>query len=443
MRCSPLLAIALFACSGGSSTDVQRAAEDVGAERDGALDAMVETRGDERDAALDAPDDAPDDAHDDAETSDGAVRTKTVALHDVSVLLPLAAPTSPTLLRLDAAGRGGALLPKASYDAIPLFRAGTSFGAALAFDTFRIVAARIDPCFPDPAVARTTPSLCRTQLRLVAQPIVQGPLPGGFSASDSAIHLLYDLPKDRFETFARQWIALGDGAPRTTASRLGIHPILAREGDGATARALRALILREAGPASLTQVTFMRGDDIANWHFGGFAVSRSGLSALEIFGLAGAERTIQRIQFGFGGVTDISPSSPLSRDLEPFFGKLEPVEGRAEGTLVLTGTPSQRQRAMETALRIQNPLVSHAENVDCATCHHAGPLARRAESLGVARVGTAAFVSDRDLATDDGPNLSLRDVRAFGYFGDRPAIAERTVHESAVVADLVEDLLAR
>lgn len=125
-----------------------------------------------------------------------------VSMNAVSVLFPLpVAPSLEGLLRLDGEGRGGPLLSREIFAAIPVFDGGARGGA---YETWRVVGARIDPCFPTHALLTTNPSMCRRQLRLIAQPNVQD---GGVSgpSDDNAIHLLYDLTDEQFNDLATRW----------------------------------------------------------------------------------------------------------------------------------------------------------------------------------------------------------------------------------------------
>ena len=98
-------------------------------------------------------------------------------LNDVSVLLPMPASLDdPNALSLGSAGNGGALLSLDNFNAIQTFPDdGTGPGGdeTSFYDQWRIVSARIDPCFPDLALLTTNPSMCQHQLRLVAQDLHQ------------------------------------------------------------------------------------------------------------------------------------------------------------------------------------------------------------------------------------------------------------------------------
>jgi hypothetical protein len=99
--------------------------------------------------------------------------------------------------------------------------------------------------------------------------------------------------------------------------------------------------------------------------------------------------------------------------------------------------------ALQTALDIENPRRQNPDTVDCASCHAAGPLRDRAENKGIAPMGLVRFTSSWPLGLINQHELKgdPRRVRAFGYFGDRPAFSQRTVNETAAVADAVNAML--
>ena len=193
-----------------------------------------------------------------------------LGLNDVSVLFPLpVSAASDELLALSSEGDDGVLLTRDHFDAIEVFEAETE-----AYERFRVVALRVDPCFPDLAALSTAPSSCRPQLRLVAQPLFDFVDGSSVGASDSAIHLLYDLPASQLAGVVSALVEVADG---DLSAPLGVDPVIEREGlSGNRASRLRALVLENCGPSTLRQVTFMRGDDPFTWQFGGFDVRVDG-----------------------------------------------------------------------------------------------------------------------------------------------------------------------
>ena len=147
-------------------------------------------------------------------------------------------------------------------------------------------------------------------------------------------------------------------------------------------------------------------------------------------GTPGALRNEQQISSNFGPI-EIFPRSPFSRAIEPLFGS-----PGGEG-VVLTADPATLRGALQKALEIENPSGDlHADNVDCASCHTAGPLRVRAEHLGHSSEGLSRFRSDYSLTLGNRED-SIGDparLRAFGYFHGEPVFSQRLVNETAAVA---------
>lgn len=96
---------------------------------------------------------------------------------------------------------------------------------------------------------------------------------------------------------------------------------------------------------------------------------------------------------------------------------------------------------LDAIARFRNPHRSSTRDLDCASCHYADAARYYA---------TNRFPQIRSLRSDDAfenpdpaiYNLqnttivasSTRVVRAFGYFDDKPAVSQRTIHDSVVSA---------
>jgi hypothetical protein len=400
------------------------------------------------DAGIDdaaAPDDGDDTDGDDTDGDDEDAVTKRLAPSDLAVLFPLPASVdSAALLRLDADALNGPLLSEAQFAAIPVFQNQVP---AVAYDDFRIVGMRVDPCFPDLGALKTNPAACRRQIRLVAQPFVSG-FEGVVFTEDEAIHLLYDLDAAAFNDVLERLVALRGDRPVDANAVLGVHPQLASEGeDGPTGAALRALILEHVGPKQLKRYTFVRGDENFTWIWGGLDVTASALVPVAIHGLATelADHT-QEITANFG-LMDIYPRTPEADGLEALMGDNACAENAPIGCaeVALSRPAEQIQAALTTALAIENPKRHSPESVDCASCHQAGPLSARAvRDFGKSTAGIEHYESSWNLALGNSAELTgaPNRVRAFGYFSTEPVLSQRTVNEAAAVADAVNRLLA-
>ena len=356
-----------------------------------------------------------------------------LSLNDVSVLFPLPDRLATKgLLGLDVEAAGGPLLSRERFSAIAVFADPPD--PRLAYESFRVVALRADPCFPDLHALETDPSACRTQLRLVAQPLADRLDGTGTGAVDSAIHLLYDLDAATFESLVD---ALVDAAEPDPEAPLGIDPTMARDGLlSSRGSAMRALITTYAGAATLAQLTFVRGDDSFTWRFGGLRVQPDGsLQPIEIHGIdpgPDGELVAQQVRFDFGP-TSVTPSSDFTRALEPLFGTM------SDGRVVLAASRDLVRDALAAALEIESPDEHHPDDVDCASCHVAGPLRERAELLGHSADGLPRFASTLPLRNSTAVELRVLPsrVRAFGYFREEPVISQRTINETAAVVEIL------
>lgn len=356
------------------------------------------------------------DAGVDAGASDGGLD-----LNDVSWLFPLPV-TSNALLSLDSSGPRGALLPRALYDGLP---AMLPDGDAGVYGDFRVIGARVDPCFPTDAQG----SGCRKQLRLVAQPVTYDLLLP--STQDATIHLFFDLGDADWadvRTTVDELHALANGATR--GKPLDVHPVLKAQGlNGAYATKLKSLITRLCGAQTLTRVAFMRlvQADLA-WSFGAFDVRDGAL----------ADDTIPRLDaLQVQGVQEFGNDAFRNGDLQPAAPGDQLVTLLSESELRLTDERTL-QRAITSALRIENPHLESPKTIDCGSCH----VASRALSNAKAerQVDTSGYAEQFttegrfDLSRVDTVGNDPRALRAFGYFGAQSALSQRTINESAVIA---------
>lgn len=493
LAAASVLAAAQGACAPVRCPDGGLCAPNVNDARDEAGPGDAGDAGGTDGSADGSPDDSPDDSADgspdgsaDGSTSDGsdgaagdgatapghgdgdgAAPARVVQPGDVSILIPPTSPATPGVITLEDAGSHGVLLPASLYARIVPFVApapGTS--NPIEREAFQVVAARIDPCFPDITALQTDPATCIAQLRLVAQPVRLGfppsptpPPPGEqrFGATDDAIHLLYDLPADAFTELVDEilaWSGLEQSLNIAgTGAEVWVHPRLAADGaDGAARTALRTLLLRHAGVDRLSQYTFMRAEGVHAWDFGGFVVEDGEPAALAVHG---TEANLQRLGASARIIT-VEPATSHSTSLAALFG------ARSTSTAPLTlGSPEAQRAALQAALDLENPTRTHPEAADCASCHAAFPLRQRAELLGASMDGLDPFTSSLALggavsATErlnnppgcpggagEGCLFVENRLRIFGWLGQDPVVSQRAVNESAAVAEALAQRLNR
>jgi hypothetical protein len=101
------------------------------------------------------------------------------------------------------------------------------------------------------------------------------------------------------------------------------------------------------------------------------------------------------------------------------------------------------QSAARAIHRIENPTIHNPETIDCASCHTAAPARHWAvthfPTLGLDQ-NEFTFTSLLNLTNLSPHQDSTINLRAFGYFGKQMTTSQRTIHESAAIADRLNQL---
>ncbi|MDB5214037.1 MAG: hypothetical protein JWO86_1964 [Myxococcaceae bacterium] len=401
-------------------------------------------------------------------TDDAALASKaTLDTNDVSFLVPLPNTVDePALVQLKDApsllaferftgflGASG-WTPLIDPIAPPMQRA--------IYDSLRVVAVRLDPCFPG---FNPGESACRPQLRLVMQSVTAQPNSEDvhqIKAGDATLHFFYELTASELRDVVialRTWKAQ---APAMTAGKpLGVHPRLQQEGmQGTLADELRSLILAKCREANLSRIAFMMlqfgplSSFPNQWTFGAADVVNGAFVPAKLAHLkeeASSQLFIMRRKKEAGddtGPPQVDPNSlagiflPESSapDNASFFLQSDNYLAQPRTADVTT--------AMKALLRVENPHLDGPGSVDCVSCHVATPLRLFAERNGISTQG-AEYMADRYQPVE-GANADLRTMQAstvpdreiyttvnFGYFDLQPSISQRTVNESAEVANAI------
>lgn len=356
-------------------------------------------------------------------TSASSAVDRSLAANDVSVLFPLG---RGELWTASTPARGGeALLPRTAFDLINLPLVRELQGPNATYNGLRVVSLRVDPCFSG--------SPCYPQIRLAFQALNAN----GTSAFDGSIHALYNLTADEFTGVTARLRALAALAPENAGvTRLEVSPALLAQGaSGAYGLALRDLVDQYIGGPNLSKLTFMTrsqgGGD--RWDFGGFNLRDFDPSgAFPIAGLDGDIRVQTVVEGGRGGGGGQGGGAAIAYTVTPgtLHGALNVVlnSGAAQAA-----SPAARQSAMDALARVENPFLESADTVDCGACHLANRLRGNLETsfgLTSALSYTSAAEVTRLIGGADRDNENLR---AFGYFGAQPAIAQRTANETIKV----------
>ncbi len=352
-----------------------------------------------------------------------------LGMNDVSILFPL--PPSGRLDSLMSAATGaayGELLPVADFALAP--RLTPAHDSAEDYAHLRVVAARIDPCFP---LLDAAPSPdCRFQVRLVMQPIYDDA--GAVSVQDAAVHLFYDLPVDDFVTLVGALLdAQTAAAPLPAGAPLQVHPTLVAEGlDGPYATSVQSALLAAIGARRLTRMTFaaLGAKDDAQT-YGGFDFDDASATPIGILDPGVTRETFDNAAADpgtFDATVLPAPRQP-PEDLGPLY----------DSASAMALDDAAKWALYESALRVESPDHYSSESVDCVSCHAAQPARLWLERGGdfASRASPDRYRSDFDLsvtaAIDD-----ARTLRAFGWQGDQPSINARVVHESAAVAGYLD-----
>lgn len=352
-------------------------------------------------------------------------------LNDVSFLFPLPASIAQAgqLLSLTATGPRGALLPRALFDEV-LYSAPGHTPDQL-YDSLRVVSVRFDPCFPR---GPSGTGGCSKQIRLVAQPVVAG---GGVPVVtiDAPIHLLYELTDAAFGDAHHALFELKAMSRGLTEGRpLDVHPVMRAEGlEGPYARKLIEVVLAHCGEQNLVRIATMSlVTDFVEWRFAAVDLSGSTVTPVPIARLTPSASIQAVVAFG-------TPEEP-AMNLNP-----SPTKDGFETLLDVQQLPLMTAAELESgiaaALVLENPDRKVVHDLDCGSCH----LATRARALAEQQLGgssadfPASFRAHArfDLRRVDPSMNDLRIMRAFGYFGPSGAWSQRTINESARVAELL------
>lgn len=354
--------------------------------------------------------------------------------NDVSILMPLpVSAAADFLLRPDHRGGSGQLLPEVLFQALPTL---AHYPLSVTYAKLRVVGIRLDPCF-DSGDGR-----CQPQIRAVWQPVE--PLPeGGLTTLDAAVHTFYDLTPSEFAATLKAFedLKLEMGYPFRGAL-LGPHPGLREHGlSSEYGRKFFRILTERLGVSRMSQLTFMTlGPAQDAWTFGAFKVAhgaatptvipRTGSTTQMFVNQAGPARAFR------GGFTPepfgpdrFDPWTLDSNDVEP--------NRRAEIT-----------QAYVASVRLENPDLHSSVTADCASCHAAQAFRTWAERSFPAwnlRDAGRPYVFRTGLSVENpSPHPDRTDrMRAFGYHGREPSIAQRTIHETARVLERLAQFATR
>lgn len=362
-----------------------------------------------------------------------------LAPNDVSILFPLPARDAERSRRLwlfPRAGEQGPFFPADAPDQLPDLNADV--GRAAGYPAAMITALRYDPCFPS---LRALP--CQAQLRLVAQPV----LTDADSVSmldDSAAHLFYALSSTEARGVERALAELKLRSTVSTEGPLSVHPGILADSSGALEASLRALVVAHCRADNLVRVT-LNSFAMDHWIFSRFDRVGGRLERRALTHLAQPSETQAWLREAF--INDLDdPSGRI--DPAPELGFTALLRGdRFQNGAPLD--PIAAQVAAERLVGIENPDRSSTDDVDCVSCHLATQARLYATRNGVRFTGLAqSYQAPAGLPIELllVPELrgNLGATISFGWHSQHdglgvqirvPSISQRTVNESAAVAD--------
>jgi hypothetical protein len=280
--------------------------------------------------------------------------------------------------------------------------------AKTSFDSVRLLAVRIDPCFQD---LYSDP--CRMQVRAIWQPI-----DAKSNAVDAAIHTFYDLNAEEFTGLKNQLQQLKvKYAISTQGLALQVHPGFKMKGFAADLFTAFKPVMSQS---HLSRIAFMKLLGLEfQWRFQSFNLVSGALVPLEIPLRGGARQTFAVHGGGIPAGTLHLSEEDLSR---------------------ARNGENVSQILLDYSLRVENPRIVIPGLSDCLSCHAVGGVKGEvSKQLGLNPIPTVAsvvgLVGKYNLQNTSTNREDRIHFRAFGYVGKAPSMSDRVIIETALVAD--------
>jgi hypothetical protein len=370
-------------------------------------------------------------------------------MYDISILYPLPENiTNNLLLRPGDNAEIGSLIPIDFFNQIPNLNESEMSDV---YENLRAISIRLDPCAASP----NSVEKCTAQIRIVWQPLKANE-DGSVSTDDVSLHTFYTISEKEMieifteiETYKESLLRKMEMRFNLTTNEkvrlvgsiednyLSVHPILKFEGmQGVFAKKLKTLFLSKIGQGRLTKLTFMRNLGSGIWNFGGFDIKNLQLTLISIAHLHQHDQyfynsTKTKLDFVDGGPVPAVVNGDFFTGLISDSSKTSQF---TEGELI---------EFVKAAVRVENPLFNSASTVDCVGCHTA-QMARiwavnNRPDLNLPNfIAPLTYQSNYDLTNFSSRPEDTTNLRAFGYFEDRPAISQRVIYESAETLRLIQ-----
>jgi hypothetical protein len=354
---------------------------------------------------------------------------------DVSTIYPLPAAKSEfeSMVRGGAVGTFGELIPSEAFSKLdgPLDERSLSGVAGKTGDEartqLRLVGLRVDPCFG----LAGAPS-CPNQLRLIFQGVQ---FESEATVADGAVHVFYELPHEGLVRFVKQVLTLREQSGDFEKAKLGVHPILQKQGlSGEFATGLKNVILEHTGSSRVTRMTFFRRTNArqGTWVFGLLNKAGATYERGAIFSLTAPRNQKQTFtNESFGDNLQATPIETTHPDNLSLLLNTASAKSASE---------ADRQKAFDAALRIENPVHHSPDTIDCVSCHVATTASESAATRFLLKdVNKVGFEPKPVFA---GPEKrTLDNLHAMSYLGRELGITQRTANETALVVQAVIALL--
>ena len=363
-------------------------------------------------------------------TPDAAAAALTIHPLDTAILFPLPATAADdALLHADAKGARGVLVPDYAWSSLPALASEKN---ADLLPRLRLVAANVDPCFPsgvDGKVDDQGGSLCRKQVRLIFQPVRDDDR-GQLTTDDVTVHTFYEMDAPTFEALARALVA-ARGSASLGDEAIDVHPLM-KAGGTDYARTIQTTLLAYAGASNLAKVTYLalRGGGIG-WQMGG----------VDFVGTKGTDMTVPETKVTREELINNGAAGDFASTVDPPTKFSTGLGVLLDSAKARTASDADVRTAFQMALRIDNPDTDlNPGTVDCASCHLATPTrlwSERNRSLKAADFSESYTNPRWNLENRSQTKENTQSMRCFGYYGRDIAISQRTINESAAVADFI------
>lgn len=433
--------------------------------------------------------------------SDNSTATKSIStteldVNDVSFLFPIPKTKEEFSGLLNfkvVATDGAALVPKNIFDQVIAKSREVSFDPefsslagtprpqfAAEYSAWRIVGFRFDPCASSTkhAEIRSISELknCLFEIRLIAQPFQPESSPqtptgkpvenaqklNVFKTSDFAMHLIFEVPVENQASTLTQLVSdlrvlKGSSSIETTGEPLSVHPTMSREGIGAEgkyAKLLRQTILKYTGGTKLTSIAFsgLLGGD-KSWGFMSVPVDSKTQTVgahVKIPDLP-SQRQANRMS-GLSSCCTFDPplitEEPNMQTMGTFLIKTAQIKPGGDDLLKFQQDKANIQefkQNLKLSLKLENPSAQSQFEGNCVSCHVATPfkhLSATNMNQDISQIADYLTPNGKTTKADlKSLNVSPWRVRNFGYLNEIPIISQRTINESAAVADLVSRIV--